>query len=180
MKSILTLSVLILGIVLFTSPVAAQSAPDAGPYQVVEIERFAVADGVEFPENDMNELMSYMVVHFNKSRRFEQVFLATDTAAQTAPARRAKISGTVTKYSKGNRAARYLVGFGAGRTKLVADVKVVDAETGEVLLEQKVDGHVYGGLFGGETDAAKGGLASDIIKAMTKKGHANKNRIKAD
>ena len=149
------------------------------PYGTVEIEKFAVAQGVEFPENDLNELMSYMVTHFNKSRRFDSVFLSTDSAAQTASAKRVKITGTVSKYSKGSRAARYLVGFGAGRTKLVADVKVVDAETGNVLFEQKVDGHVYGGLFGGETDSAKGGLASEIIKTMTKKGFARKERLKS-
>ncbi|MBX3266949.1 MAG: DUF4410 domain-containing protein [Acidobacteria bacterium] len=161
----------------FALPASALGQGTPGPYQIVEIERFEIAEGVEFPETDLTELMSFMVVHFNKSRRFEQVFLATDTASQTAPARRAKVVGTVTKYSKGSRAARYLIGFGAGRTKLVADIKVLDAETGTVLFEQKVDGHVYGGLFGGETDGAKSNLASEIIKTMTKKGFANKNRL---
>lgn len=149
------------------------------PYGTVEIERFTVADGVEFSDGELSELMSYMVTHFNKSRRFDSVFLSTDAASQTTPGRRVKISGAVSKYSKGSRAARYLVGFGAGRTKLVTDVKVVDAETGNVLFEQKVDGHVYGGLFGGETDAAKGGVASEIIKTMTKKGFARKERLKS-
>jgi hypothetical protein len=177
MKAFFSAAALVWALAIFSGTAAAQTA-EAGPYQVVEIERFNVAEGVEFPENDLNELMSYMVTHFNKSRRFQQVFLSTDTASQTAAARRARVTGTVTKYSKGSRAARYLVGFGAGRTKLVADVKVVDAETGATLMEQKVDGHVYGGLFGGETDSAKGGLASEIIKTLTKKGHANKERIK--
>lgn len=149
------------------------------PYSTVEIERFAVAQGVEFSDGELSELMGYMVTHFNKSRRFENVFLATDAASQSASPRRVKISGTVSKYSKGSRAARYLIGFGAGRTKLVTDVKVVDAESGKVLFEQKVDGHVYGGLFGGETDAAKGGVASEIIKTMTKKGFARKDRLKS-
>ena len=164
---------------LFVSPAAAQAAPAAGPYEVVEIERFTVQEGVEFPANDLDELMNYLVLNMNKSRRFENVFFTTDSTAQTAPARRAKITGVVTKYSKGNRAARYLVGFGAGRTKLVAHVKVVDAETGTMLFEQNVDGHVYGGLFGGETDQAKGGLSSEIIKTMTKKGFASKTRRKS-
>ncbi len=163
---------------LFVSSASAQAAQTSSPYNTVEIEKFAVGEGVTFPDNDLNELMGYLVIHFNKSKRFENVFLATDAAAQSAPARRVKISGTITKYSKGNRAARYLVGFGAGRTKLVAKVKVADAETAEVLFEQDVDGHVYGGLFGGETDSAKGGLASDIIKSMTKKGYARKERLK--
>lgn len=156
--------------------VVAQTSAAAVPYQVVEIEKFTVSQGVEFPANDLEELMGHLVLNFNNSRRFDKVFLSTDVGASSAPARRVKISGEVTKYSKGNRAARYLVGFGAGRTKLVADVKVRDAETGQILIEQKVDGHVYGGLFGGGTDQAKGGLASEIIKTMTKKGFASKTR----
>ncbi len=159
--------------------VISAEAQNSAPYTIVEIERFTVAEGVDFPDNEVTELMGYMVLHFNRSRRFEQVFPSTDTAAQTAPARRVKITGVVTKYSKGNRAARYLIGLGAGRTKLVANVEVADAETGMILFAQKVDGHVYGGLFGGETAAAKGGLASELIKTMTKKGYANKKRIKA-
>ena len=178
MRYLLTFCVLAMAGFIFVPSTAAQTAPASGPYQIVEIEKFVIGEGVEFPVGDLTELMSFMVVHFNKSRRFEQVFLMSDSAAQTAPARRARVIGTVTKYSKGSRAARYLIGFGAGRTKLVADVKVLDAETGNVLFEQKVDGHVYGGLFGGETDGAKSNLASEIIKTMTKKGHANKERLK--
>lgn len=154
------------------------AAQAAQPYDVVEIEKFTISEGVELDDADLTELMAFMIVHFNDSRRFNQVFLSTDTASQTAPARRAKVTGVVTKYNKGNRAARYLIGFGAGRTKLVAQVKVTDLESGQVLFEQKVDGHVYGGLFGGETDAAKSNLASEIIKTMTRKGYANKERIK--
>ena len=157
---------------------SGQRKTESAPYGVVEIERFAVAQGVEFPETDLNELMNYLALHFNDSRRFDQVFLSSDTASKEAPARRAKITGQVTKYSKGSRAARYLVGFGAGRTKLVADVKVTDAETGQLLFEKSVDGHVYGGLFGGKTDEAKGELASEIIKTMTKMGYASQTRKK--
>ncbi len=148
------------------------------PYDIVEVEKFTVADGVDFPEKELDELVTYLVLNMNRSKRFDQVFLTTDTAAESAPAHRARISGVVTKYSKGNRAARYLVGFGAGRTKLVADVKVTDVETGETLLELKADGHVYGGLFGGATDQAKGNLSSEIIKKMTKLGLASKTRKK--
>lgn len=162
----------------FAACANSQTQPAPGPYGIVEIERFAVAQGVEFPETDLNELMSYLVLHFNDSRRFDRVFLASDAASREAPARRVKITGQVTKYSKGSRAARYLVGFGAGRTKLVANVKVIDAETGQLLFEKNVDGHVYGGFFGGKTDEAKGELASEIIKTMTKMGYASKTRKK--
>ena len=172
-----TRAAVVCAVLMFAGAVFAQTSTE--PYGTVEIERFGIAQGVEFPENDLNELMSYMVTHFNRSRRFQNVFLSSDAASGTAEPRRAKIVGTVSKYAKGSRAARYLIGLGAGRTKLVADVKVVDAETGDVLFEQKVDGHVYGGFFGGQTDAAKSGLASEIIKTMTKKGYARKERIKS-
>ncbi len=174
MKKIFT--AMLFAVVLSLS-VSAQSK-ERSPYMIIELDRFTIAEGVEFPEADLGELMSFMMTHFNRSRRFEQVFFSTDTAAQTADKRRAKISGVVTKYSKGSRAARYLIGMGAGRTKLVADVTVADAETGEVLFKQRVDGHVYGGLFGGETDGAKGNLTSDIIKSMTKQGWASKKRLR--
>lgn len=179
MKFFTFVTAVTLGMVcLFVSSATAQAAQSNTSYDIVEIERFVIGEGVEFPDNDLDELMGFLVTHFNKSRRFENVFLSTDAASKTAPVRRVKVSGTVVKYSKGNRAARYLVGFGAGRTKLVAKVKVTDAESGNVLIEQDVDGHVYGGLFGGETDSAKGGLASDIIKSMTKKGYARQERLK--
>jgi hypothetical protein len=169
-----------IAVVVFFLSVSAMrgQSPATSPYGVVEIDKFNVAEGVEFPETDLSELMNYLVLHFNDSRRFDQVFLTSDAASKTAPTRRVKITGQVTKYSKGSRAARYLVGFGAGRTKLVANVKVTDAETGKLLFEKNVDGHVYGGFFGGKTDEAKGELASEIIKTMTKMGYASKERRK--
>jgi hypothetical protein len=170
------ITVLLCAVLMFAASAIAQAGGE--PYKVVEIEKFTVQQGVEFSDHEVTELMSYLVTNFNKSRRFENVFLATDAASQTAGAHRAKVTGTVTKYKKGSRAARYLVGFGAGRTKLVANVKVVDAETGNVLVEQSVDGYVYGGLFGGETDSAKADMSSEIIKSMTKKGYASKTRLK--
>ena len=175
MRVLRYLSLSIFAIVLFAGASLAQSGAKQ-PYQTVEIEKFTVAPDVEFPAADLDELATYMVLHFKKSNRFENVFLSTDTAAQSAPARRVRVSGVVTKYAKGNRAARYLIGLGAGRTKLVAEIKVVDVETGDVLIQQKVDGHVYGGMFGGETDAAKGNAASEIIKTMTKLGYAGPKR----
>lgn len=165
-------------VMLCLAAAAFSQSTSEGPYQIVEVDKFTVAEGVDFPANDLEELNTYLVLQLNKSKRFQSVFLTSDAAAQTANPRRARISGQVTKYSKGSRAARYIVGFGAGRTKLVANVKVSDAQTGAVLFEQKVDGHVYGGLFGGATDAAKGNMASEIIKTMTRKGYANAKRLK--
>jgi curli biogenesis system outer membrane secretion channel CsgG len=73
-----------------------------------------------------------------------------------------KLNGTVTHYDKGSRAKRYLVGFGAGKTKIVAHITVADKETGEVLFEDDVDGKVVMGGMGGDSLGATRGLAKEV------------------
>ena len=46
-----------------------------------------------------------------------------------------QITGRVTRFRKGSQAKRYLIGFGAGSTVVVAQVKFYDAASGELLLE---------------------------------------------
>ncbi len=67
---------------------------------------------------------------------------------------------------------RYFVGFGTGKTKIIADVKFSDAATGEIIHQQTVDGEVTWGVFGGDSDGAKSGLADEIIRVMKTKGFA--------
>jgi curli biogenesis system outer membrane secretion channel CsgG len=153
----------------------AQTSGTSGPYDVVEIEEFTVRDGVEFPAEDVQKLAQALVNNFNQSRRFSRVFLSSDTQ-ESAPVRRVRISGEIIKYDKGSRAKRYLVGFGTGKTKIIADVKLIDVESGDVVLQHTVDGVVSMGILGGGSDDAKGGLASALIKTMTKKGLAGAKR----
>ena len=173
LKNILSIVIVVFAVVLTT-----QSAFGQQPYLTVEIEQFTVRDGVEFPADDVEKLTRSLVENFNRSKRFEKVFLSGDPASAEAPARRLKISGEIVKYDKGSQAARYLIGLGAGKTKLIADVKFVDVETGDVVLQETVDGVVSAGLFGGSKGGAKDNLSSDLIKSMTKKGLASKKRLK--
>lgn len=140
-------------------------------YKAIEIERFTVRPGVELVASDVDELMKATVNNFKSSNRFDSVTTAGEAATVEATPK-LKVSGEVTKYVKGNRAARYLVGFGAGKTKLMVDVKLTDAATGEVVFHQSVDGDVTWGLFGGDSDKAKGGVADEIIREMKKRGLA--------
>ena len=141
------------------------------PYKAVEIEKFTVRQGVELSDKEVDELMKATVDNFRASNRFDSVTMAGDAAAVEA-APKLKLSGEVTKYVKGSRTARYLVGFGAGKTKLLVDVKLTDVATGEVVFHQSVDGDVTWGLFGGDSDKAKGGVADEIIREMKKRGLA--------
>ena len=148
-----------------------QAAAGKQPYKAIEIEKFTVRQGVELSDQDVDELMKATVSNFRASNRFDSVAM-TGEAAATEAAPKLRVSGEVTKYVKGSQAARYFIGFGAGKTKLMVDVKLTDAATGEVVFHQSVDGDVTWGLFGGDSDKAKGGVADEIIREMKKRGLA--------
>ena len=155
-----------------TTPAASPAAITAkGPYKVIEFERFTIRQGVEFTDKELDELMNAAVKNFTKSNRFDSVALAGGTPVEVAGPK-LKISGEITKFVKGSQAARYLIGFGAGKTKIMADIKMTDAETGEVVFNQVVDGDVTWGVFGGDSDDAKGGVADEVIREMKKRGLA--------
>ena len=171
MKSIKYLFLAISVSMLLTMAAFGQTATAKGPYKVIEIEKFTVRQGVELSGKDVDELMKATAENFRDSKRFDSVTMAGE--ASTAPiGPKLKISGEVVKYVKGNRAARYLVGLGAGKTKIMVDVKLTDTATGEVLFNQTVDGDVTWGLFGGSSDSAKGGVSDELIREMKKRGLA--------
>lgn len=61
------------------------------------------------------------------------------------------ITGEVTNYDRGNAALRILIGFGAGSTRFDADVRLVDAHTGELVADLSVDKNSWflGGTYAG-------------------------------
>jgi hypothetical protein len=61
-----------------------------------------------------------------------------------------------------------MVGFGAGKTKIVPHVKFVDSATGAVQFEKNVDGKVWIGFMGGESIGATHGLAKQVAKVASK------------
>jgi hypothetical protein len=152
-----------------------QGVEKKGPYKAVEIEKFTVRQGVELTDKDVDDLLKATVSNFRSSNRFDSVSIAGE-AADVEASPKLRISGEVTKYVKGSRAARYLIGMGAGKTKLMVDVKLTDVATGEVVFHQAVDGDVTWGLFGGDSDKAKGGVADEIIREMKKRGLAGDKR----
>jgi hypothetical protein len=89
----------------------------------------------------------------------------TDAIAEEATLR---LMGTVTEFKEGNRTARYLIGFGAGRAKVKARIKILDS-AGTVLLETDVDGNVVMGAFGGNSNAVTRGLAKEVAKVTKRR-----------
>lgn len=136
-------------------------------YQNIEVTRFDVQAGNEVPPEYLDELAKDIANQLRDTKKFKQVVRVGETATDAA-APTLRLSGSITKFKKGNRAKRYLVGFGAGATKMVVHVKFADASTGEVLFEDDVDGKVFIGLFGGDSKGATNGVAKDIGKVAKK------------
>ena len=151
---------------LFASAALAQQATaEKKIYKNVAVEKFTIAQGVEkFPEASLDVMMAEIVDELKRLQKFEAVALNAETATTDG----IHLSGTITKYKPGSRTARYMIGFGAGMTKVKAKIKFVDTATGNVLFEKEIDGKVVMGFFGGDKNDATRGLAREIAEIAKK------------
>jgi hypothetical protein len=133
-----------------------------GFYETVAVAQFAVADGLDVPADYLAALMQELVGELQQTKKFRNVRLGEESSSPEQ--RLLRIVGTITEFDKGNRATRYFVGFGAGRSKIRAHVKFTDAGTGAVVFEDDVDGNVVMGHFGGDSKGATRGLAKEVAK----------------
>ena len=75
-----------------------------------------------------------------------------------------KIKYSFRAYNEGNRFVRYMIGFGAGKGKMVINTKFYDATTGIKLSETDTEADVSMGLFGGSFDEALDKAVEEIYK----------------
>ena len=139
-----------------------------GKYKAIEVTRFEIQKDVEkFDAAWLLTLTDELVKQLEESKKFQQVL--REGEAPTEPgAPTLKLVGAITKFKPGSRAARYMVGFGAGSTVVKAHIKIVDKASGDVQFEDDVDGKVIMGVIGGESVGATRGLAKEVA-AKTKK-----------
>jgi len=133
-------------------------------YEFIQIDRFNVAPGIDFPDAYRTKIEEDLFRALQTIKGLKQVLREGESLPVAAPV--LKITGTVTKFDKGNRATRYLVGFGAGATVIDAHIKCYDARAGNLLFEHDVDGKVIIGVVGGKSDGANNGLAKEIVKDL--------------
>jgi hypothetical protein len=152
-------------------------------YKAVMIEKVTVEKNAateEFPVGYDAVLQKSAVANLLKKRTFEQVIDAAETAsaeaAKPAEGQKLTLAMTVIKFDKGNRAARYMVGFGAGATKIKVRFVFCDAATGKELFRSDREGKFYGAisLVGGSKEHAVTEAAGDVIDGLIK--DVNKNR----
>jgi len=159
----------ILAFVLLTSVSASGQRPNSekkNKYKDVEVAQFDIQEGVKFPPEHMSGMMGEIVQELQNLKKFRQVARAGEGVVSSEPTIR--LEGTVTKYQAGSQAKRYLIGFGAGKTKVVAHVKFIDKATGNVLFEKDVDGKVVFGLFGGQSKTSLRDVGKEIAEVAKK------------
>jgi len=146
---------------------ASTDNPDKGKYQNVVVVPFTAQEDVKIKPEQLKAINDAVVVELQKTKKFKQVLREGETPAD-ASLPTLKITGMVVKFKEGSRAKRYFIGFGAGKSKVIANVKYIDAETDKVLVEHTSDGDVFMGIFGGDSGGAKSELAEDIAKFAKK------------
>ncbi len=169
MKSVLfSLAVFATALVLTTSTTAENKSSKAPEkkFQYVQVNRFDVQPGVDLPPDFQLTINEDLIQGLGKIKGIKQVLREGETLPQAEPV--LLVTGTITKYKKGNQATRYLVGFGAGATVIDAHIKCYDASTKQLLLERDVDGKVVMGIMGGKSEGANNGLAKEVAKDIKK------------
>ena len=177
MKFILTM---VLCLLCCSTLLAQEKTAEKKIYKNIQIEKFTIMEGVEFPAENIDKISQRLVRSLQKSKRFGQVSVIDENSAETTETEEPtlRLSGNIVLYKEGNQGARYILGSLGGQkfaTRLVATIKFIDIKTGETVLMQSVDGIVSGGFFGGDKDDAKDGLTGEIVK-IAKKNFSEKSK----
>ena len=130
-------------------------------YHAVEVEKFDVQKGVEFPPEYIQPLQDEILKQFQKWDKFKEVLRGGEKPADAA-APVLRLTGTVTYFDPGSRGKRY-VGFGLGHAEVLVHIVFVDRATGETIISDDIRGILAGGLFGGETKNVTGEFAHQLI-----------------
>ncbi|MGA7524473.1 MAG: DUF4410 domain-containing protein [Acidobacteriaceae bacterium] len=160
----LCFGVLTLAVGILTTPASGQVKRI---YKNLVVQPFEGSGGTDFPANFAEGLRHNIVQQLNRTRRFEKLTVLTE-GQQVPTDADLVLSGKITTFKAGSRGERYVVGFGAGKTKIKAMITFTDPTANKTLLEQEVHGSVAWGLFGGNSMGATNGLAKDLAKAVRK------------
>lgn len=128
-------------------------------YPVIMVERFPVAKTEIEDEGDRRFAdrmtafyQSELVRRLRDTGLFTRVVNLSETDFLARTGRALRLRGSVTRLGRGSQAARYLVGFGAGSTRVQAEMHFVDAQSGRVWLVTADRRLGSMGLFGGDSE----------------------------
>ena len=127
-------------------------------YQVVVVRQFKVTEP-ELNDEEDRKLAAEMPPFFQaelvrrlrESGLFAKVINASEREYAPGSEKALVLEGEITRLAPGSRALRYLVGFGAGRTKAQTEMHFVDPQAGSVVLVTADRRAAAYGVFGGDS-----------------------------
>ena len=139
-------------------------------YSVLEVRDFrsnlsepeAIALAGEFPSMIVSGINDYNARH-SDARLFSEV-----TRMKPGTYRVLVMESTLLSYEKGSRAARYFIGFGAGKAYCTIQSVFIDKTTGKQVLKANFEGELGGGFFGGTSKQAAREVVDSIITYLKK------------
>jgi hypothetical protein len=140
-------------------------------YPVILVDVFKVSDG-ELNDDEDRHLAGLMpslfqtelIARLRAAGLFDRVVNIADGGTAPPNVRALRLEGVVTRLGAGNRALRYLVGFGAGASKAQIETRLVDSETGRVVIVTADRREAAFGLFGGDSEEHLREAFSDMAR----------------
>jgi hypothetical protein len=131
---------------------------DIRSYKVIAVEKFPVTDSKVKDDGDRRTaaamsafFQTELARRLRESGLFVRVVNLGDADFRPGPERTLRLQGEITRLGEGSQAARYFAGgYGAGRTRAQAEMHLVDAQSGEIVVVT-ADRRIaqQGGAFGG-------------------------------
>jgi len=112
-------------------------------YRLIQIDNFAVKEGVEFPAGYITKAQQEIEKQLTSAKIFDEIRHSGEQAAQPGRAVM-RLSGAIHNYTLGSRAKRYLAGFGPGASEVDLRLVFQDAVSGQVLRTAELRGGAYG------------------------------------
>ena len=152
---------------------------DLKTYTVLAVDKLPVSPGVINDDEDRKVaatmptyFQSETVRRIREANLFAKVVNLSETSFTPGPEKTLKLQGKITQLDPGSRALRYVVGFGAGRSKAQAELYFVDAQSEEVVMviaDRRVAAY---GVFGGDSEEhlqeSFGDMARDLARFLTR------------
>jgi len=113
-------------------------AKDKPKFKSVEVKHFTQVEGVELSPQFSDFLFAELKTELKKSGMFEEILAQDEVVDPADESRSLLVDGSVLEYKKGSVAKEVIIGFGAGRRSLRAQLNVQRRSDKSNLLQKEL------------------------------------------